>query len=88
MSALGRRIGRLERRRPGAAICPEHAMASPRGDYRACLAPFLPPELRAEFPEPEASPPCGRCGWRWEPAFDVVTREEWRQLGGGDDAAG
>ncbi len=77
MGRLTTRLDRLEQRRPRPAICPEHATTPPHGDYRACLAPFLPPEVRAEFPEPEASPACGLCGWRWEPAFDVVTREDW-----------
>ena len=77
MSALGRRIGRLERRRPRPAVCPEHATTTQvPGDYRVSLVPFLPPDERAGLPEPEAVLACGRCGWRWEPAFDVVACED------------
>ena len=77
MSTLGRRVECLERRRPRLAPCPEHATAMPSRDYRDALGPFLPPEVRAELPEPEVPPPCERCGWRWEFAFDVVAREDW-----------
>ena len=77
MGRLTTRLDRLEQRRPRPAVCPEHATTTPHGDYRAGLAPFLPPEARAELPAPDAAPACARCGWRWEPAFDVVTREDW-----------
>ena len=77
MGRLTARLDRLERRRPRPATCPEHATATPSRDYRDALGPLLPPEARAEFPEPEVSPPCGRCGWRWEPAFEVNARTDW-----------
>ena len=82
MGRLTTRIRDLERRGPRPDVCPEHATEpSPYRSYRDALGPFLPPEMRAECPEPEVPPPCGRCGWRWEPAFDVVIREDWGQHG-------
>ena len=77
MGRLTARLDRLERRRPRRAICPEHATETPHLDYRAGLAPFMPPEMRADCPAPEVPPPCGRCGWRWEPAFDVRAADDW-----------
>jgi len=76
---LSTRMRDLERRRPRPSICPEHAMAPPHRDYRAGLAPFLPPEMPAELPAPEAGPPCDRCGFRWEPGFEVNARTTWAQ---------
>lgn len=76
MGKLTARLEALEQRRPRPGICSEHTMTTPHRDYRAGLRPFLPPEMQAELPELEAAPPCGRCGWRWEPAFDVVARED------------
>ncbi len=76
MGRLTTRLDRLERRRPRPAICPEHATTTPHGDYRAGLAPFMPAEERAGLPDLELEPPCERCGWRWEPAFDVVARDD------------
>ena len=77
MRRLISRLEALERRRPRPDICPEHLTAPPAMDYRAALAPFLPPEMVADLPALEVPPPCERCGWRWEPAFDVVAREDW-----------
>jgi hypothetical protein len=81
MVGLTIRIRELERRRSRPDVCPEHATATPHRDYRAGPAPFLPPEMRAGLPEPDAPAPCGRCGFRWGPAFEVVTREDWGQHG-------
>ena len=81
MGRLTARLDRLEQRRPRPGRCPEHTLTTPYRDYRACLRPFLPPEMQAEIPELELAPPCSRCGWRWEPAFDVVAREDWGQHG-------
>ncbi len=77
MGRLTTRLGRLERRRPRPDVCPEHVTTTPHGDYRAALAPFLPPELREGLPALEVAPPCERCGWCWEPAFEVNARTDW-----------
>ena len=76
MGRLTARLARLERRRPRPATCPEHAAETPYRSYRDSLAAFMPPDLQADCPEPEVPPPCDRCGWRWEPAFDIVARED------------
>ena len=81
MGRLIARLDRLEQRRARPDTCPEHTLTTPHHDYRAGLRPFLPPEMQADLPEFEVPPPCERCGWRWEPAFDVVTRPDWGQHG-------
>ena len=79
MSRLTTRLEALKQRRPRLDICPEHKTTSPYRDYRAGLAPFLPDEERASLPAADDIPACGRCGWRWEMAFDVVVRPDWGQ---------
>ena len=87
MGKLISRVRDLEQRRPRPDVCPEHEEArGPGPDWRARF--FA--ELRAVSPDPaeraayhaemdalEARPPCPRCGWKDEPAFRIVAREDW-----------
>ena len=87
MSALGRRIGRLEQRRPRPDVCPEHLpdpLAPRRMDYRDALRAFSPDDderaaYHAEEDRLAALPPCPRRGWKDEPPFRIVARaaEDW-----------
>ena len=89
MGRLTARLDRLEQRRPRRDICPEHEVR--RGAEADWPQRFFD-ELRAVSPDPaeraayhadmdalEALPPCPRCGWKDEPAFRTVAREDWGQ---------
>jgi len=86
MGRLTARLDGLEQHRPR-HTCPEHAVrrgagADWRQRFQDTLRAFSPDdEERAAYHAEEdrlaALPPCPRCGWKDEPAFRIVAREDW-----------
>ena len=87
MGRLTARLDRLERRRPRPDVCPEHevrrgAGANWRQRFQDALRAVSPDDderaaYHAEEDRLEALPPCSRCGWKEEPAFRIIAREDW-----------
>ena len=89
MGGLGRRLDRLEQRRPRRDVCPEHRVGIGPGTdwrqrFRDALRAFSPDDderaaYHAEEDRLAALPPCPRCGWKEAPPFWIAARavEDW-----------